>query len=160
MDIRNGVSKRSYQSMRGITLTEILIVIAIIGTVLSFALPSFNTWRSNIVYRQAARSIILVLREARSKAITTNYEHRVELDPAGKMYRITQGNRSSHSTQWDVIVRDWVSLPREVLLETNEPSIQMNTNGTANGGTIKILDLSAKSKYAVVIHRTGRIRTT
>jgi Tfp pilus assembly protein FimT len=123
-------------------------------------MPSFNVWRNNIVYRQAARSIILVLREARSKAITTNHEHRVEIDAVGKMYRITQGNRACNSTKWNIVVRDWASLPAEVLLETNETAIQMNTNGTANGGTIKILDLSAKPKYAVVVQRTGRIRTT
>jgi len=150
----------SDQSIRGITLTELLVVMAIISILLSFAMPSFNTWRNNIMYRQAARSIMLVLREARSRAITTSHEHRVEFDPARKMHRITQGNRASGSTEWSVIVRDWTSLPREVLLETNVQSIQMNTNGTANGGTINILDLSANPKYAVVIHRTGRIRTT
>ena len=160
METRQVVSRRSHQQMRGITLTELLVVIALIGTVLSLSLSSLYVWRNNIVYRQAAQSIIHVLREARSKAITTQYEHRVEINPAGKMYRITQGNRAYRSTKWNVIVQDWISLPGEVLLETNELSIQMNTNGTANGGTIKILDLSAKPKYAVVVNRTGRIRTT
>jgi len=160
MEKRPGILQESDQSIRGITLTELLVSIAIIGILVSSALPSLNAWHCNIIYRQAARSIMFALREARSKAITTNLEHRVELDPAAQKYRITQGNRTFGSTDWSVIVRDWASLPREVQMKTNVPSIQMNTNGTANGGTIKILDSSATPKFAVIINRTGRIRTT
>ena len=153
-------SARSAGPIRGITVMELLVVIALITVLAAIALPSFITWRRSAVYRQTTRDIVMVLREAKSRAISTNREHRVELEPSKRMYRITQGNRASNSTEWGAVVPDWTVLPAEVVLNTNVLNIQMNTDGTANGGTISIQDISAVTMHEIKIARTGRIRTT
>jgi len=145
-------------SIRGISVTELLVVLAVVAVLSAVAIPQGMAWKRNQVYRQATREIMLALREARSKALCANREHRVELKPVEGMYRITRGNRSNDSTTWNEVVRGWTPLPREIRISASVSSIQMNTNGTATASHVFIEDSFAKIKYKVIVASSGRIR--
>ena len=158
MNQNNKLSICHVYGEKGFTAIEAIIVLAIIAVLSAISTPLYGQWSKNAEYRASARTVLFALREARSRAITNNLEHRVEFESANRRYRVTRGNRASNSNNWSTVVSDWVSLPQNVLMHANVEKIQLNTNGTANGGTIQIQDQMAITKYEVRIARTGRVR--
>jgi type II secretion system protein H len=155
---RQKIEGRKRDSARGITLIELLAVVAIMAILSVIAIPHVVDWRNNIEYRIAARAIVLALREARSRAICTNREHRIEIEQKTKRIIMKQGDRPFDSTDWNTVVKEWNTIPEKVLIKTNVDRIHLNPNGTANGGTITIQDTFSVKKYEVRIGRTGRVR--
>lgn len=78
-------------------MIELLIVIALMGIVSAIALPYFFEWRERLQYSQAGREVMTSIRTARSRAITTNRQQRVELDVANRTYSIRPGERAVNS---------------------------------------------------------------
>jgi prepilin-type N-terminal cleavage/methylation domain-containing protein len=142
----------------GFTLMELMIVVLITAVLSILAIPSFLQWRQNLEYRKTAREIASILREAKSRSIKTNLEHRVEFAATNIQYRMTQGNRSNNSTLWDTVVYEWAEPSSGVRIDANVNTIQMNTNGTSNGGTIFIQNDALQTIYEIRVARTGRIR--
>ena len=145
-------------SKTGYTVIEVVIAIALFATLSIISIPVYGQWSKNAEFRASARTVLFALREARTRAIATNLEHRVEFESKNRRYRVTQGNRANNSNNWNTIVCEWVDLPQQVHMNANVEQIQLNTNGTANGGTIQIQDEKATTMYEVKIARTGRIR--
>jgi len=142
----------------GFTLMELMIVVLITAVLSTLAIPSFLQWRQNLEFRKTARDLVSILREAKSRSINTNLEHRVEYAATNKQYRMTQGNRSNNSTLWNTVIYEWTELPSGVRIDANVNTIQMNTNGTANGGTLFIQNDDLETIYEIRVARTGRIR--
>ncbi len=156
MHQKRQASMCSLSSIAGFTMVEVLIVVSVIAVLSALSVPVYAQWLGNAEYRASARSVLYSLREARSKAIATNREHRVEFEPAQRKYRITRGNKSINSFSWDTVY-GWTVLPDGVIMNANIETIHLNVNGTANGGTIKIQDASRTTRYEVRVARTGRI---
>jgi type II secretion system protein H len=152
------LKRNSMELSPGFTVIELLIILALMGVISAMSLPAFAQWRQNVRYKDATRNIVYMLREARSRAISVNREHRVELDPVNRRYRMTQGDSAQDSTNWDTVVQDWIPLQAEVALEANVSSIHFNPNGTANAGTISVQDGGHITRYSIRIVSTGRIR--
>jgi len=132
----------SFGSSRGFTLLELMIVVAIIGLIAFIAAPVLATWRSNIDASQSAKNALDALREARSKAISTNYQHKVAFDVPNRRYRVlTSSSRQSYNTPaagWDTVVQDWTRFPTGLTIMSGVNSdslatvnVQFNANGTA-----------------------------
>jgi prepilin-type N-terminal cleavage/methylation domain-containing protein len=145
-------------SDNGLTLMELMITVAIVAAISAIAVPASHQWIHNAEYRATARSIVNVLREARSRAIAGNLEHKVEFETLNRRYRVIRGNRASNSADWSTVVCDWTAFPEGVHVTSNVGAIHINTNGTANGGTISIQDNEMRIRFEVRVARTGRIR--
>lgn len=82
----------------GFTLIEVMVAVAIVGIIVAIALPPFVNWRNSLGYRQTARGMTAMLREARSLAVTRNRQHLVVFKPNSSSYTLLRGNRA-HNTQ-------------------------------------------------------------
>jgi prepilin-type N-terminal cleavage/methylation domain-containing protein len=144
---------------RGMTFMELLVVIVLLLISATIAIPSFAQWRKNIESRQAARNIVQLLREARSRAIAMNKECRVEFEPAARRYGLRMGDKAA-DTIWTSVppVSDWAQCPSEANFSSKVKSFQFNTNGTANGGTITVWNGNMQDMFDIIVNSTGRIR--
>jgi len=61
-----------WHGQRGVTLTEVLVVVAILGTVMFAVLPEVATWMRNLGVRNVAESIKGGLERARLEALRRN----------------------------------------------------------------------------------------
>jgi len=147
------------RSQHGITLFELLTAMVILSLVCVLAIPYYSKWRKDIECREAAQNIVLLLREARSKAIAMNREHRVEFETLTQRYGLRGGDKAAKSN-WSSVppVNDWMTYSAELHVSVNVHSIQFNTNGTANGGTVTVSNSSILKKVNIIVNRTGRIR--
>lgn len=161
MPVQNIVARRGrgIDRMRGTTLIELVVVLAIAWVIAAIGVPSFLEWRQGLACRETAQGILRVFRETRSLTLATNREHRVEFDIMNQRYGVRKGNRAQ-DTAWNTVppVRSWIRCTHSVLIRSNVQSIQFNPNGTANGGTITVKDSLGDRTYHIIVARTGRIR--
>ncbi len=135
------------RSERGMTLLELLVVVGILGTISLLTIPDFVAWRKQAQYRQAARDMVDLMRQARTRAATRNLEQRVEIEVLNRRYRLVEGDRPTHSTDFATVVIDWVDLPQAVALKKNlacnsdaDSKLQFNPSGTAQSGYVCIVE--------------------
>lgn len=151
-------------SSAGFTLTEVLVVIALMAIIGALSLPPFFEWRRNLNYKAAAMEIANSLKTAKSKAVTLNQPHGVTFVPAEGSYQIIkfQNGHWNYSSAVGV-------LKKNVALNLNGtaasavpplPNIRFNSNGTTFGNyTVRINDAAVR-KYTVAVERSGRIKTS
>ncbi len=154
--------QRSLRSKAGFTLLELIIVMAIMSILMAISIPSFMGWRQNLKYRETAREVASILREAKSRAITNNLEQQVQFDAINQKYGMRAGDRA-YSTHWSdasiPLVTNWTILDAQVKI--SEASIQFTPNGAASAvGTVSIQDISGVTRFSVNVTQTGRISIT
>lgn len=166
--------KRSYllrktASEKGLTLMEMLVVIAIIIILSALALPSYLEFRRNIVYRDVTRDIVSFMRNAKNQAIVTNREQRLEFDGALRRYGLRSGDRVN-STNWlsVPVTQVWIPYKSEINMNVSAAIdgpisfIVFNPNGTVDPGpavdsTVTIVDTNGTERFRVRITPSGRI---
>jgi prepilin-type N-terminal cleavage/methylation domain-containing protein len=154
----------------GFTMVELIIVIAIAAILMTLSLPYYVDWRKNINYRETARSIVSMLREARSNAIAKGLQHQVVVNPTNKSYQLQSYNIASSSfnstsqivnAPTDVTIKSSITGTTIADMTTTNMNIIFNSNGTATIGAaigyVFINDATGTQKYIVTVMQTGRI---
>jgi len=142
----------------GITLIELVVVMAIVAIMGVCLAPAIGEWLDNFRISQAARDIASNLQFAKMRAISRRLEYRVNFDVANNQYRLWVNDGG------------WVPDPEGVVLCTPRgvditsagfsggvSRAEFNPDGTASNGTITIDNQQGKT-YKVVVYRTGRIK--
>lgn len=149
---------------KGFSLTELLIVVGLLGVIAAIAVVSMSGLSGSIKYKNTAWGISSQLRLAKQMAVTNNREERVEFGIAAGQYRLTEGNLSAGSTVWTE-VKPWTAIDQGVTWATGaacngtaDVNIKFNPNGTADAGTVCVKDSGGAVKYTVEISSTsGRV---
>lgn len=151
------------KSQHGFTIIELIVVTAVLSIMLIAAMPVWLPIFENASEKEAARDIASALRDARSRSINENLEHRISFDLAAKTYVLSRGNRASNSASWTNIKT--YKTPENILLRgtqacnTTDFTIQFNPNGTANSIYACIQDLDGTKQFATGVSHatTGKV---
>ena len=153
----------SLRAIKGFTLTEIVIVLTIIGVLSAMALPPYLQWRRSIEARETARDFVNILRKAKSEALRSNLEQEVQFNSALRRYGKRQGNQAYNSTAWSAAA-DWTYIKPEVT-STPTISIRFYPNGTStnssvfSSATLTVQDTTGIRRFVITVANTGTIST-
>ncbi len=152
---RKYTSKRT-QNGRGLTIMELLIVIAILGTVLAIAIPSFKRIVINGNLKTAARDLVADFNGLKERAIAENREFTLDF-PGGNAYRYPApaagGNPAVNETKRPAdISKDITSLTPS----TGLTSVIFRTRGTVDPGGNIVLTNTRGSTTTITFNVSGR----
>jgi len=162
-------------SEKGFSLIELIVVLTMVAIIVAFAAPSVVEWRQNANYNNISYRFIGLLRHARSQAIASKREHRVEFEVTAGRYRLTRGDRAVGSTVYNSVVQDWVDLASPLAIRANNDCLgtadinftfASDGTGTSDGASNAVcvmedpLDgspLIARSRISLTSTVTGRV---
>jgi general secretion pathway protein H len=149
-----GVSDgRSRCLSRGVTLLELLIVLMLMALISAVMIPMFGPGVSTTQLKVAARQIASGLRLARSQAIAQRTESTLELDLAGRRFRVLP-DPMVHQLPERVELKLFTAQSDIVNEQTG--SIRFFPDGGSDGGRITVG--SGERKFDVDVDwLTGRV---
>jgi prepilin-type N-terminal cleavage/methylation domain-containing protein len=135
--MKTGKMQKLIASSKGYTMIELVAVMLIMATIFAIAAPSFLQWWQNLQYRSTARAISVMLRDARSRAISEDVQYRVEFQPPAAVtkYRMDQGIFSANSPTWTPVTNDWSKIVSGVTVTFNNFNVPI-TDGSCNNNCI------------------------
>jgi prepilin-type N-terminal cleavage/methylation domain-containing protein len=80
---RKNVYEKTIKSMQGFTLTEVMIVMAIIGVLLTIMGMNYRSWNRKVAIERQVREMRADLMHLRINALYTKLPHRAILNPSG-----------------------------------------------------------------------------
>jgi prepilin-type N-terminal cleavage/methylation domain-containing protein len=154
-----------FEGQKGVTLTELLMVIVCLGILMAIAAPDWIS-RAWPVYRlkNAARQVVSDVRLARTRAVTANRQYRLRFDPSGDAYFLEKGDLPGGSANWAVegSARRFgsaggASFSGVEIAGDAEFCVVFSPTGTVTSATIT-LENTPGGKMAVVCSMAGRVR--
>ena len=144
--------QRARRFVRGFTLTELMIVISIMGALLAVTSPALSRYAANWRLNGAASDMAMVMRAARGTAVSKDMNVVFVFDEgAGQYYFIEDANGNGDADAGEITtgVQD---LPKGVSIDSftvPQASVTFDAKGsTADGGVIV---MKGKGDYEVQI---------
>jgi general secretion pathway protein H len=140
---------RSY----GLSLLELLIVLALMAIIASVVIPIFGPGVSTTELKRSARELAAGLRLARSQAIAQRTESLLELDVANRAFRVPP-DPTVHSMPEGIQLKLYTA--QRDLVSEQLGAVRFFPDGGSNGGRITVA--AGDRKYDVDIDwLTGRV---
>ena len=144
----------------GMSIIELMTVVAILAIAGAMAVPSFIDWRHGMRLRAAANEIRNDFELARMRAVRENTDVTVQFDPAAGHYQVTYNDENGNP----VLVKSH-SLPSGVQIATGNAAYTLDSygdratfgsRGTASPGTLVISNSKGATRQ-IVISFLGRV---
>jgi prepilin-type N-terminal cleavage/methylation domain-containing protein len=165
--VQKGKDEGKAMNKKGITLIELVIVLAIIAIGAALMVPGFGAWMPHYRLKGAARDIVSVMRTAQVKAVSYNMRYGVAFNTAAnppefQLYRNSGGltdfqvDGSPTSLPAGVLFNDFVGLPKDG--PGGQSVIRFFPDSTAEAnGTISLINSKNTTKTIRIFSSTGRI---
>jgi general secretion pathway protein H len=141
------------RACRGVTLLELLIVLALMAIVAGFVIPMFGGPVSTSELRASARQLAAGLRLAQSEAVSQRRETFLVVDVAGRRFKVDQYQRE-HKLSSKIDLKLFTA--QNDLVNESTGAIRFFPDGGSNGGRISVV--SGERKFDVDIDwLTGRV---
>ena len=147
------LASRRATPMRGVTLLEMLVVLAIMGLVAALVLPTFGNGVSTSELRSSARQVAAGLRAARSEAVSQRRETFLVLDLEGRRFKVDRDPK-----EYTLPPRIEIKLftAQRDIVDARTGSIRFFPDGGSNGGRVTLA--AGERKYDVDVDwLTGRV---
>lgn len=141
------------REVRGFTLLELMVVLAIAALIASITLPNLRLPGFATDAANAARQVASGLADARQAAIFSNAESRLILDLENKTFSVDAGPAVRLSGIENLTL---LTAERDILAE-NRGVIRFYPDGSAGGGEISIEDRTGAKAKLRINWLTGRI---
>ena len=147
---------------RGFSLFEIIIVIAIIGTMALFAVPSIIGRRANTNLGAVASNLKSDMQMAKMKAIRVNQYVAVSFFPNEGYYEIfvDRDDAFVRNNDDDLVLRR--QLPADIRIQQTtftSDCLRFNSRGGSDSGQIELVNSSGRQRNALV-NQLGKIELT
>jgi general secretion pathway protein H len=139
--------------MRGFTLVELLVVLALMGLALTVASPLIANALPGTQMRASARDVATGLRYARSLAISSNADVTFDVDVEARRFAVSPSRRSGSFPKDAEIV---LTTARSELFGSEGGSIRFFPDGTSTGGGVEIVR-DGRRFLVTVDWLTGRV---
>jgi len=146
-------SRSRVRLQSGVTLLELLIVLAIMGFIAGIAVPMFSSGVSTTQLKSAASEVAAGLRLARDQAIAQRNETLWQIDVAARAFNVPPDPRVHHLPERIEIK---LFAAQSDLVGDNLGAIRFFPDGGSNGGRVTLA--YGERKYEVDVDwLTGRI---
>jgi len=155
---------------RGITLMELVIVMAIIALGAVLMVPNIGAWIPSYRLRSATRDVVSAMRVAQMKAVARNVDHRVTFDAGEGSFFIMRRTTAGVNNWVRITVSDEVRANEDDVKQSLPDGIQFdavnfgegnnaefNPNSTASGGNVVLKNSKGTQKTIRVLSTTGRV---
>jgi type IV fimbrial biogenesis protein FimT len=129
--------KRGTRGVGGVTLVELMIVVAIAGVLAAIAAPSFRTTLPRARLRSASLQLSNDLKLARLKCISGNFQTRIQFNTAASTYtRFLDTNRDGTFAAGEADISGR-TMPTGIafVAGSTDPNVDFRPDGSAVGGS-------------------------
>lgn len=138
---------------KGYSLVEMLVVIAIIGVLLSVAMPYWAKYRQNSNLRTAARAVAADIFAMKQRSAGEMINYRITFDQNGNSYSMI--NTSTGNTVQTRNISDFGEGITITAVTFGSSRINFETRGTASPGAVTLKN-SKDSTATVTVSINGR----
>jgi prepilin-type N-terminal cleavage/methylation domain-containing protein len=145
---------------KGVTLIELVIVFAIIAIAAVLLAPNIGAWLPNYRLRSTTRDIVSTMRVAQMKAVSNNFQYRVNLNPGdvgANSYKLEYYNTGGNWLPDGAIQ----ALPSGIIISDNtlpNDRAEFNPNSTSSSGSVTLQNSKGSQKRITLTAATGRIK--
>lgn len=137
--------------MRGFTLVELMITLALLGAFAALAVPSFNTLIRNNQVQSTAEELLLFLQHARGQAVLNRFAYEVHInDDAPWELRRAGSNEAERVLEHDATIAQILSSA------LSDEKLTYRANGTAAAAKFTICrDADPTTGYLLEVQPSG-----
>lgn len=143
---------------QGVTLIELVVVMAIIAIAAVLVVPNMGAWIPNYRLRGATRDVVSTLRTAQMKAVTTNLEYRVDFNVGGNsyimQYQTTAGLKDDGPRQ---LLPPGITFVSANFSGSVSHAI-FNSNSTSSAGSVVLRNSKGTQRTVTLTSSTGRAK--
>ena len=143
---------------KGITLIELIVVMAIIAIGAMLVVPNIGGWMPTYRLKEATRDIISAMRVAQIKSVSNNSWCRVTFEPGKRRYFLETSQ--DLGANWTKEGED-LTLPNGVSISQTTFAGGIATfypNSSATNGSITLINTKGSQKNIQLLGTTGRIK--